>query len=153
MPRLRRKRRRRSGFTLMEALVVMGLIALMAGMGSQLVRSPSGRLRLESATRGLCATLRATRSRAIGTNSETSVVMDLDRKSYTSPVGGEGLLPDETNIRLNIANSQQVSARKGAITFFPDGSSTGGDITLDAPTARATIGVNWLTGETTCAVN
>ncbi|MCC3245798.1 prepilin-type N-terminal cleavage/methylation domain-containing protein [Methylocystis sp. WRRC1] len=152
MPQLHRKRGRRAGFTLMETLVVMGLIALLAGMGSQLVRSPSSRLRLESATRGLCGTLRATRARAIGTNSETAVVIDLERKSYTSPVGGEGLLPEETTIKLEIANSQQLSGNRGGFTFFPDGSSTGGDITIEAPNGRATIGVNWLTGEIRCAL-
>lgn len=142
----------RAGFTLLETIVVLALVGLLAGMGTQLLRPPSGRLKLEGAARQLCATLRATRSRAIGTNSEASVAIDLDRKSYSSPVGGDGLLPEGAAIRLDVANSQRLGPRSGAITFFPDGSSTGGDITLQTPDARATIGVNWLTGEATCAL-
>jgi general secretion pathway protein H len=153
MTRRRRPRaRRNAGFTMLESLVVLALVALMAGMSSQLLRAPSGRLRLESATRAFCATLRATRSRAIGTNAETVVVVDLYRKSYSSPVGGDGVFPPEAVISLDIANNQRLSEASGAIAFFPDGSSTGGDMTLQMPEARATIGVNWLTGEAKCTL-
>jgi general secretion pathway protein H len=144
--------RRRAGFTMLESLVVLSLIALLAGMSSQLLRPPSARMRLEAATRGFCATLRATRSRAIATNGEAAVVVDLFSKSYASPVGGVGKLPDDAKISLDIANTQRLSERSGAITFFPDGGSTGGDMILQTPEARATISVNWLTGEARCAL-
>lgn len=152
MARLRSSLRPRAGFTMLESLVVLALVALLAGMSAQLLRPPSGRLRLESATRSLCATLRATRSRAIAANGEAAVVIDLLSKSYASPVGGEGKLPAEALITLDIANTQRLSARAGAIAFFPDGASTGGDITLQTPDARATIAVNWLTGEAKCSL-
>ncbi len=150
--RLRRSLRARAGFTMLESLVVLALLSLVVGMSSQLLRPPSGRLRLESATRSFCATLRATRSRAIATNAEAAVVIDLDRKSYASPVGGESLLPAEAQIALDVASAQRLSERRAAIAFFPDGTSTGGDVTLLTPDARATIGVNWLTGEARCAL-
>jgi general secretion pathway protein H len=143
---------RNAGFTMLESLVVLSLIALLAGMSSQLLRAPSGRLRLESATRSFCATLRAARSRAIATNAETAVVVDLYNKSYSSPVGGQGVFPAESQLLLDIANTQRLSERSGAFTFFPDGTSTGGDMTLAMPEARATIGVNWLTGNTKCTL-
>ena len=149
---LRRSLRARAGFTMLESLVVLALLSLVIGMASQLLRPPSGRLRLESATRSFCATLRATRSRAIATNAEVAVVIDLDRKSYASPVGGEGILPAEAHISLDVASTQRLSERSAAIAFFPDGTSTGGDVTLLTPDARATIGVNWLTGEARCAL-
>ncbi len=152
MARLRRPPRRRAGFTLLESLVVLALMALFAGMATQLLRPPSERLRLESATRALCASLRATRARAIATNAEAAVLFDLDSKSYASPVGGEGKLPADAQIFLEIAHTQRLTDRVGAIAFFADGTSTGGDVTLVTPQARATIGVNWLTGEATCAL-
>ena len=142
---------RRAGFTMLESLVVLAIIALVAGMSTQLLRPPSAKLRLEAGARALCGTLRAARSRAIATNSDISVIIDLDRKTYASPIAGEGALPGDAALTLNVANSQRAGARSGAIAFFPDGSSTGGDVTLESAGARAKIAVNWLTGEATCA--
>ncbi len=147
-----RAKGRRAGFTLLEALVVMALIGLAAGMASQLLRPPSARLRLETAMRTFCSTLRATRARAIATNSEASVIVDLLGKTYASPVGAPGAFPADASITLDVATTQQVTARSGAITFFPDGGSTGGDMILQTPEARARIGVNWLTGDAKCAL-
>lgn len=146
------RKRRGAGFTMLESLVVLAIVALVAGMSSQLLRPPSGKLRIEAASRALCATLRATRSRAIATNGDASVVIDLERKTYMSPIAGEGVLPQDAALSVSVANSQRLTATQGAIAFFPDGSSTGGDVTLEGAGARATIGVNWLTGEATCAV-
>jgi len=151
MRRLRPRPRRRAGFTMLESLVVLALVALLAGMSSQLLRPPSARLRLESAARAFCATLRATRARAIAANGEAAVVVDLFSKTYASPVGGVGQLPADASLTLDVASTQRLSERAGAITFFPDGASTGGDVTLQLPEARATIAVNWLTGEASCA--
>jgi general secretion pathway protein H len=144
--------RRRAGFTLLETIVVLALIGLMAGMASQLLRPPSDHLRLESATRTFCATLRATRARAIAANAETAVVIDVFNKTYASPVGGEGKLPGDAAITRDVANTQRLSDSAGAITFFPDGTSTGGDILVQTPGARAAINVNWLTGGAKCAL-
>ncbi len=152
MRRGRRGHGRRAGFTLLESLVVMAVIALVAGMASQLLRPPSGRLRLETAARNFCATLRAARARAIALDSETSVVVDLYAKTYTSPVGAPGSFPAEALITLDVANQQNASGRSGVISFFPDGASTGADMTLQTPDARARIAVNWLTGDARCAV-
>jgi general secretion pathway protein H len=150
--RLRPSMRARAGMTLLESLAVLALIALLASLSTQLLRPPSGRLQLESATQAFCATLRATRSRAIATNGEAAVVVNLSDKSYVSPVGGRGVLPASVSITLDVAHAQRLGPQSGAITFFPDGASSGGDITFRAPEARATIAVNWLTGEVRCAL-
>jgi general secretion pathway protein H len=144
--------RRSAGFSMLESLVVLALVALLAGMASQLLRPPSAHMRLEAATRGFCATLRATRSRAIATNDEAMVVVDLFNKTYASPVGGEGRLPADARITLDVASTQRLSDHSGAITFYPDGGSTGGDMALQISELRATISVNWLTGEARCAL-
>ncbi len=150
--RPRRSFRPRAGFTMLESLVVLSLVALMAGMASQLLRPPSNRLKLETAARTLCATLRATRSRAIATNSETAVIVDVYAKTYASPVGKPGALPADAVVTLDVAHTQHLSGRAAAVTFFPDGGSTGADIAVQLPDARAVIGVNWMTGETTCSL-
>jgi general secretion pathway protein H len=141
-----------AGFTLVEMLVALALIGLMASLSTQLLRPPSANLRVEAATRALCATLRATRSRAIATNSETSVAIDLARMTFNSPVAAEQPLPRDAIIEIDVASSQRWSVQTAGVLFFPDGSSTGGNVVIRLSDRHASIEVNWLTGETTCSV-
>ena len=143
---------RAAGFTLLEMLVVLALIGLISGMSAQLLRPPSPNLRIEAAARALCATLRATRTRAIATNGEAAVTIDLARKSFSSPVGGEAALPREAEVEINVASSQRESRQMAGILFYPDGSSTGGGVILQLSGRRAAIDVNWLTGEAKCGL-
>jgi general secretion pathway protein H len=139
-----------AGFTLLEMLVVLALIGLVTGLSAQLLRPPSAKLRVEGAARTLCATFRAARAHAIAMNTETMVKIDVALKAFYSPTGQEVALPREAVVEIDIASSQRQSSQIAGILFYPDGSSTGGDVTIDLSGRRATVGVNWLTGETQC---
>lgn len=141
-----------AGFTLVEMLVVLALVGLVASISSQLLRPPSANLRIESITRSLCATLRATRSRAIATNSETGVSIDLARMAFSSTIAADQALPMDAIIEIDVASAQRLSARIASVSFFSDGSSTGGKVVIRLSDRRASIEVNWLTGETICSV-
>lgn len=141
----------RAGFTMLEMLVVLAILSLVMGASTQLLRPPSPKLRVESAARALCSALRATHSRAIAMNSETQVVVDLARKTFVSPVAAEASLPFDAAINVQVAQGQQGN-QAATILFFPDGTSSGGDIAIELPGGRASISVNWLTGETSCAI-
>lgn len=142
--------RPRAGFTLLETLVVLTLVGLIAGVAAPLLRAPAERLRLESATRSFCAALRASRARAIANNAETIVVIDVVNKTYNSPVIRNGRFPLDASIQIEVANTRYFGENLGTIVFFPDGASTGGDITLKLPKSNAKISVNWLTGGAKC---
>ncbi len=148
---MRAKSDPRAGFTLLETLAALALLALVMGATTQLLRPPSDKLRVESAARALCGALRVTHTRAMATNSEMEVGVDLRRKVFVSPVAGESALPHDAAIKLNIARQQQLSGDSGAIKFFPDGTSTGVDVSIELPGGRAAITVNWLTGEASCS--
>lgn len=142
--------RPRGGFTLLEMLAVLALIALLAGLSTQLVRPAAPRLRLEAAARGLCAALRATRALAISTNQEATLVLDLHRKTYSSPSVRETPFPAEARVQVSVANGQRDARESAGLMFYPSGGSTGGDITLEIGDNRAAIQVNWLSGATRC---
>ena len=144
---------RRGGFTLLEMLAVLAIIALLAGLSTQLVHPAAPHLRLEGAARGLCAALRATRARAISSNEEATLVVDLARKSYFSPSVHETLLPAEMRVQVSAAKGQRDFGENAGLKFFPSGASSGGDIILEIGGNRATIQVNWLTGGTRCDVS
>ena len=50
-----------------------------------------------------------------------------------------------------VANRERLSDHEGAIRFYPDGSSSGGRISLRHGARATVIDVNWLTGKITSA--
>jgi general secretion pathway protein H len=144
--------RRRSGFTLLEMLVVLAILGLVAGASSGLMRPPSAHLRVEAAARGLCTAMRTTRSRAIATNEELTLTIDVARKVYSSPAVAETALPLDTGIDVSASVAQHTNRSGAGIVFFPSGRASGADINLNIAGQRATIEVNWLTGDTRCVV-
>jgi general secretion pathway protein H len=146
------RRASRAGFTLIEMLAVMALVALIATLSTQLARPPSPRLRVEAAARALCAAARATRARAIASNEDARLVVDLARKTFSSSAVATTALPGDAHIDVTIANAQREAGDGVGVVFFPGGGSTGGEITLEIAGNRASVDVNWLTGETRCGL-
>jgi general secretion pathway protein H len=48
---------------------------------------------------------------------------------------------------LELPVTEQVSANKGRMRFFPDGSASGGKVVLREGGRAATVFVNWLNGD------
>lgn len=141
---------RRRGFTLLETLAALAILALAMTAGTALLRGPSPRLKAEAAARSLCGAVRLTRARALSTHRPISFSVDVERKAYASAAAPEALLPREAAVQINVAGNQRVGSSIGAIVFYPGGESSGGDIALVIEGMRATIGVNWLTGAIEC---
>lgn len=135
------------GFTLLELLVVL----VIAASGYALVvRFTSGGVsgaELKSAARAVAAGLRDARGTAIARQQSTALVLDLERRSMEV---GEGLrarqLPARLDMKLYTAQSEIVDGKRGAIRFYPDGSSTGGRVTLASGERQFLVDVDWLTG-------
>jgi len=146
----RARLRRDAGFSMLEMLAMLAILALVIGSSTILARPPSPSLRLQSAARQLCAALRMTRARAVATNMEMAVTFDSDSKTYASPVVAQAMLPQDAAVQFTVSNAQRHGATQGSVAFFPGGGSSGADITLTLGGRRAEIGVNWLTGATRC---
>lgn len=135
-----------TGFTLIELLAVLFILALVAAF---VVPSLGGgdAIELKSAARTLAAGLRHTRNQALNDNRSATLALDVAKREFQLP--GEKRvrkLPGRIDIVLFTARSEQQSADRGAIRFFPDGSSTGGRITLSTERLRYLVNVDWLTG-------
>ena len=135
-----------TGFTLIELLAVLFILALVAAF---VVPSLGGGevIELKSAARSLAAGLRHTRNRALNDNRSATLDLDVDKREFQLP-GEQRVrkLPQRIDIVLFTARSEQRSEQRGAIRFFPDGSSTGGRITLSTGSLRYLVNVDWLTG-------
>ena len=135
-----------AGFTLLELLAVLLIMALVTAVVVPSLGDGTG-VEIRSAARNLAAGLRQTRNHALNDNRSATLALDVDKREFHLP--GERRvrkLPKRVDIVLFAARSEQLSAQRGAIRFFPDGSSTGGRITLSTDTLRYLVNVDWLTG-------
>ena len=135
------------GFTLVEVLVVMVIMALVLGLvATSLSRSISG-AEAREAGRKMVGALRYTRTRAILQKSEQVFTVNLETKTYFAPGRNEVTLPEGLELVLTTAASEQVEDDVGRIRFFPDGGSTGGRLDLKVNGREYIVNVAWLTGE------
>lgn len=137
---------RDEGFTLIEMLVVLGLVALLLVTSLPYSTSSGDARKLDAIAQIIAAKLRETQTSSLSSNRERSLTLDI----------GKGLLvqtgPDRTfelpkAIALSIVTSDnEILDDAGAFRFFPDGGSTGGKIILTKGGNRREIAINWLTG-------
>lgn len=158
MPSLRHASGARSGgFTLIEALVVLALMATAFALfaGALLGAMPGQQLR--SATGLLAAEMRTTRARAVATGIDQSFVIDTQAREWRSgasdAMSGEdgaarrsGRLDEALSLGATVAREEQPGPGIAAIRFFADGSSTGGRVVVRRGEAAWRVDVNWLTG-------
>ncbi len=141
------RRTQASGFTLLEVLVVISLIAVMTTIvGVGLARNLDS-AKTRAISRDFVAGLRYTRSLAILKQKEMSLEVDVGKKSYLVPGKKEVQLPEGVDIKLLTAQEELIGDERGRIRFYPDGASTGGRVTIIAGEREWKVNVGWLTGE------
>jgi general secretion pathway protein H len=141
----------RSGFTLIELLVVLAILSLVLVLIIG-YRPPWSRgLGLQATAAELAAGLRLARSEAILSNRQ--VLFDLDTVGHRYRIGSAAAkqLPVDLSIELLTISGEARKAGEGDIRFNPDGSSTGGRISLVDRQRKLAVGVDWLTGRVSIA--
>jgi general secretion pathway protein H len=135
------------GFTLIELLLVLFIVGLAYGISAPLLGEGSMGLELKTGARQLAAGLRQARAMAVSQRIETTLSLDIEAKAFR--VGSQSkvhTLSDKLELSLFTAQSELQNEKVGNIRFFPDGSSTGGRITLSGGKNKILIDVSWLTG-------
>jgi general secretion pathway protein H len=136
------------GFTLLEMLVVLMLMAVVAGLVIPMFRGGGvSTAELRAAAREIAAGLRTARSEAVTQRRETFLVVDLEgRRFKVDQSSVEHKLPNGVELKLFTAQNDLINEKQGAIRFFPDGGSNGGRITVGSGERRYEVDVDWLTG-------
>jgi general secretion pathway protein H len=139
-------RRPTAGFTLVELLIVVTLlVTLSAVLAPILMPSPTRTLR--GAASEIATTLRETRRQAQARQAPRRFVVDTRARSFgIEGAAGWRPLPDGVEAALTTAESLLVDQRRGGIDFFPDGSSTGGRVSLEMAEQSVRVDIEWLTG-------
>ena len=142
--------RAQRGFTLLELMLVLVIAAAAYVLVIRFTGSGVSGAELKSAARTVAAGLRAARSDAIATQDSASLMLDLERRVIqVSGTHRPYALPDRVELKLYTAQSEIVDEKQGAIRFYPDGSSTGGRVTVASKERQFLVDVDWLTGRVT----
>ena len=138
--------RRACGFTLLEMLAVILLIGIAAAAVSVSVSQGLASARVNAASVEMAAALRATRAQAIVTGKEQVFDVNIRKNTYQGADHREVRLPSGMKLSITSAKEDQPDSNTGRIRFFPDGSSTGGHVTLQREQRKWQVNVSWLTG-------
>lgn len=141
--------RRAGGFSLLEVLLVMVLVAATGVIAAGVVGGGFARMELRGNAREIATQLRYTRARALDTGVPQTFTIDPAAHAWEAAGGRSGTIPESLGVRFVGAREVQPAEDVGAIMFFGDGASTGGRVRLSRDAAAFDIDVAWLTGEVT----
>ena len=139
--------KRATGFTLLEVILVLVIGVAAYALILTVPMRGSSSADLKAAARTLAAGLRHAQTMAMATRRDSALTVDVESREFT--VAGDSSvrqLPKDLEIKLYTAQTEVTSERRGAIRFYPDGSSTGGRITVASGERKYLVDVDWLTG-------
>ena len=143
---------RQSGFTLIEMVAALVLIALLMGLMAPYVMTTLDRIQGDSSVRQMVSMLASARSQAVAEKTSLVFQGDLDQNQYwvidPRTEKSSDLIQLERVVQFTEFNDGEASFREGifSITFYPLGNTSGGTILLepsdpdaDAPSFLLTI--------------
>ena len=145
----RRSSTSRRGFTLVEVLVVLAIVALAMGLVGTAVRPVRERNLLVRTTAALADLMAQARDDAIRTGVPRRLIFDPSERAVFVAETGRRLRID-SGIALTLIAAVEVSSdRRPTLLFLPDGTGSGGRLTARSGSTERTLRISWLTGAIT----
>lgn len=136
-----------AGFSLTEMLVVLAIMGILFSFAIPSYRSLT-RVTPQSIARQALHMAQSTRLSALKTGTPKSLFLDTPSGTIRSDAKVAIItMPAAIAFSATIGRDNRTTAEQGNITFFPNGSATGGAIRFRSGGApEAVLLVNWLTG-------
>jgi len=135
---------RKAGFTLVESVAVMLIIALIASLSITMMPG-SGRARLKAVTLETAALFRRERLGAMLTGRERHVSLDGEQRVLIGDGGDIVAIPRDVTVDV-LGVSELRADRFAIVRFHPYGASSGAVLKFSREKAEYEIRVNWYTG-------
>lgn len=121
---------RTRGFTLLELIVVLGLLSVVFAIALPQVSASLPGLFVDQAARTLAAELQLARVKAVSRNTRMRIIMELDRRAIRLEQDtGDGFVPEHESpplpggVTFDRESSTRVSGSRISITFQPRGNT------------------------------
>ena len=139
--------KRQDGFTLLEMVAVVAIIAMLAAVLLPSVPRATTRPRLEAYAIETAALLKADRSAAMRRSAQVSAQVDAPGRAIRSGSTGRVMrFPDDVSFQALLPQTCNERPARSTISFFATGTSCGGTIVLSRLGSGYEVRVNWLTG-------
>src|ERR1700743_2489423 len=135
------------GFTLLEMVCVLAIIALLRAVMLPLIPHQTSRSRLQAYALQAAALLKADRNAAIRRQVSVATVVDAEARAIRSG-SSQAVIRVPQDVHFDALPPQTCRERPAlsTISFFANGTSCGGAIALTRLDAGYEVRVNWLTG-------
>ena len=135
------------GFTLLEMVCVIALVAMLAAVLLPFVPRQTSRARLQAYALEAATLLKADRNAAIRGGADVSTLVDAPSHAIRSGATAQLVrIPEDVRFEALLPERCRQRAVLSTISFFSDGMSCGGTIALTRLDHSYEIRVNWLTG-------
>ena len=137
-------RHRQAGMTLIEVLVVLVIMTLIISSISYIAFRKTASVK--DLTMQIAQNLRLSRQQAIRLGQPQRIVIDLAQNTFEFP---ETIiqLPEQVSITVKTAEQQLINQESVGMLFYPDASSSGGQILLESAKQSFKILVVWISGK------
>jgi general secretion pathway protein H len=135
------------GFTLIEMVCVLAIIALLAAVLLPVIPRDTSRSRLQAYALQTATLLKADRNAAMRRGSDVATLVDAGTRMVRSGATPDMIrIPEDVHFDALLPQTCNRQPALSTISFFANGMSCGGTIALTRLDAGFEIRVNWLTG-------
>jgi general secretion pathway protein H len=135
------------GFTLLELLIVLVIAATLVALVPPAINRALPGVKLKGASQEMASAMRFLRGWSVSQGEQGVFLLDLEQKHYSiTPREKLYEIPQGAELNMVAASSETDGEQQAGIRFYPDGSSSGGRITLSDGGRSHQIDVDWLTG-------
>lgn len=136
------------GFTLLELLVVIVIMMALAAVAGVNISAGRDSVSLQTSARQLVSTLRSARVKAITEGRETGLNLSSENDDFYMILHNkvEVMLPSDISI-IFIRAVRHALVSDSSVIFYPDGTSSGGELILRSPAGSMSVSIDWLTGK------
>ena len=135
------------GFTLLEMVCVLAIIALLSAVLLPFIPRETSRSRLQAYALEAATLLKTDRDAAISRQVSVATLVDAAGRAILSGSTRTAIhIPDDVRFDAVLPQTCQHQAALSTIRFFANGTSCGGTIALSRFNSGYEVRVNWLTG-------